>query len=221
MSDYKYSVKIRDKEIKFRKWKVKDRKLFTASIKSKDAEKTAELVYNCLEDKSLPLTAEEFKYLMVRIRSTSLGDDITFDLECNECEGAYEYITTYTDLLIPNFKKYGVITAGDVSFKMGEIANKEFYDDAIKQCEFDEEKFFIDFMYHVKELNGSDAFKFDTLYEFVNEMDLDIGESIFKQWNEMRFTLDDKHTLECPHCKNVELLKFDVLPKFFPDDWFN
>lgn len=216
---YDFSLKIRDKEIKFRKWKVKDRKNFITALKNNDRDGVERIVFDCIE-KQVPLTEEEFKYVMMNIRSVSIGEDLAFNIDCEQCEEEFSYITPVTEAITPNFKEFGVIKSGNFSLKMGEIANKEYYEDAIRQCRDDEEKAFIDFLYHVKEINGSDAFTFDKLYNTINELDIGIGEDIFRQWEEMRFTFDTVKQLECPHCNHLQFIKFDELYGFFPDSWF-
>lgn len=220
MTDYKYSLKIRDKEIKFRKWKVKDKKNFIIALKANDTLAVENIVLDCLEDKTIPLTETEFKYVLLKIRDESIPYGLTFQIDCEECEKEFDYTSISSKLLTPNFKPYGEIKSGNVSFIMDEIQNKEYYIDAIRQCTTDEEKSFIDFLYHVKKVNGNDAFTFDTLYDFVNNMDIEIGEDIFKQWNDMNFTLDSVQMVTCPHCKHEQYIQFDELYGFFPDSWF-
>lgn len=220
MTDYKYNVKIGDKKINFRKWKVKDKKNFTQKVKENDISGSSSLVYDCIEDPSIPLTEQEFKWVLLNIRSKSIGDSVNYTLDCSECENLFEYVSPLTEIMTPEYEKFGIIKSGNVSFEMAEVANKEYYDAAIEQCTTSEETFFIDFMYHVKKFNGSDAFTSDTLYEFINDLDLDVGEDIFRKWNKMKFTLNDVKNVKCPHCGFEENYKFDVLPEFFPDSWF-
>lgn len=219
MSDYPYSLKIRDKEIKFRKWKVKDKKNFLEALKNSDEQGIERIVFDCIE-KPVPLTAEEFKYVMMNIRAESIPDNLNFTIECSNCGKDYDYNTPVLEILTPNYKPFGLIKSGNVTLKMGEIPNKEYYEDAIRQCSSEEQKMFVDFLYHVKELNGSDAFTFDELFEYINDLDILVGEEIFNQWEEMRFTFDDLKQIECPHCKNPDFIRFDELYGFFPDSWF-
>jgi hypothetical protein len=220
MTEYNYSVKIRDKEIKFRKWKVKDKKAFLTALENNDVIGTEAIVYDCLENPNIALSEEEFKYVMMHIRRESVGKELSFDIECDKCEKEYTFTDDILNIQIAKFKPFGIIRSGSASFKMGEIANKEYYQDAIRQCSNDEEKFFIDFLYHIKEMNGSDAFTFDGLYNYVNDLDIAVGEDIFKQWQEMKLTFESVHSVECPHCKNKEYIQFDELYGFFPDSWF-
>ena len=220
MKEYKYSVKLRDKEITFRKWKVKDKKAFVQSVELGDPIKSNDIVYACLEDPTIPLTDLELKWVLLNIRAKSLGETLKFEIECGDCFKDYDYNANILEIQRPNFKPFDILKSGDITIKMGNISNKQYYEDAISQCNTEEEKFFIDFLYHVQELNGSDAFTFESLYDYINELDINIGEDIFKQWKEMSFSFDNIKEIECPHCGYVENIEFDELYGFFPNDWF-
>lgn len=218
--EFPFTLKIRDKEINYRKWKVKDKKKFITALENNDGISAEAVVYDCLENPNIPLTEEEYRWVIMNIRAKSIGETLKFDIGCDECGQYFEYNESIFDAQVPQFKAFGTIRSGSVSLKMGEIPNKEYYDDAIRQCNNSEEKFFIDFLFHVKEMNGSDAFSFDTLYNFVNNLDIDVGEDLFQQWNDMKLTFNNVHDVECPSCKHQQPIRFDELFGFFPDSWF-
>lgn len=218
--DYNHNIKIHGKEIKFRKWKVKDKKNFVKAMKSGNADEINNIVFDCLEDRNIPLSEDEMKYILLHIRSVSLGSELSFNIDCMYCEKPYVYSGNIFDIMKPSWEDYGKIKVGDVQFDMGEIPNKEYYDDSINQCNTPEEKHFIDFLYHVKKLNGSDAFTFDSLFEYVNNLDLDIGEVVFNQWEQMRLSFNNVVDIKCPHCEEINAVEFDQLHGFFPEEWF-
>jgi hypothetical protein len=220
MTEYQFSLKIRDKEIKFRKWKVKDKKKFIETVKTGDSELSNGIVFDSIEDKNIILTENELKYLLINIRNVSLGDKLSYEIECSNCFKDYFYEADILDIMTPNFESFGTLKALDTTIEMAEISNKEYYEDAINQCTSDGERYFIDFLYHIKKLNGSDTFTFDSLYDYINNLDIDIGEDIFKQWEKMRFTFDNIKDIQCAHCEHVESIQFDELYGFFPQAWF-
>jgi hypothetical protein len=220
MSDYKYTVKVRDKEIKFRKWKIRDKKNFIEAFKANDGLKVQALVYDCIEDPNIALSDEEFKWVILNIRAKSIGETLSFDIYCDNCKKYFEKDEKIVDIHRPNFKPFGILKSGNIEIEMGNIPNKEYYEDAIQQCNTPEERTFVDFLYHIKKLNGSDAFTFDTLYEFVNELDIDVGEDIFKQWDAMKFSFDTVKEVRCPYCNTKQDIWYDELYGFFPENWF-
>lgn len=219
---YNYSITIRDKEVKFRKWKVKDKNKFLSNILEEPDNNIImnALVYDCLEDDNIALSLEEYKYVLSTIRKESISDDIEYEFTCPKCNHEYTYNTKISEIMRMKAQKYGKISCKDVSFKMGEIKNKKLYLEAINIVEDNREKEIIDFLFHVEELNGSDAFTFDYLYDFIEELDLDIAMDIFKQWNEMKFSIDDVNVVRCPECSYEEEFKFNFIPNFFPESWF-
>jgi hypothetical protein len=221
MTEYNNSLTIRNKEIKFRKWKVKDKKKFIDAVNARNAELSDCIVFDCLEDKNVTLTTDEFKWVLMNIRAKSIGSNLKFDIDCEECDKFFEYDVPLLQVNVPTFEPFGVLKSGDITLEMGEVMSREYYHDAISQCGNNEEKSFIDMLYHVRKLNGSDAFTFDSLYEYINNMDLDVGEELFKQWNTMKFTFNTTHDVECPSCNETQKIQFDNLFGFFPDNWYS
>lgn len=218
--EYPFSIKIRNNEINFRKWKVKDKKNFIEAVKNNDAEGIQHLIYDCLEKPNIALTQDEFKYVLLNIRSQSLGEDLTFDFTCVQCEKDFMFDAKILDIMKPDAHKFGRIKSGSTSIKIGEIANREFYEDSLAQCNSEEERYLVDFIYHIKEFNGNDGFTFEQAFDFVNNLDLDIGEDILSQWEAMRFKINDVSEVTCPHCKHTQKVQYDELYGFFPDSWF-
>lgn len=218
---YKYSTKIRDKEVKFRKWKVKDKNKFIEQMKGDDnrTEIQNALVYDCLEDKKIILSDEEYKHLVISIRSVSLGEEIKFNFTCDKCNEDYVFETKILDVVQPEFENFGKIESNGISFEMGDILNRIEYDKAMLAASDENERFFLDFLFHIKKMNGSDAITMDSIIEKINELDVDIYEDLFKQWKKMSFTNNDVHEVMCPHCGEKQKYKFDNLPGFFPENW--
>lgn len=220
---YDYSVSLRDREIKFRKWKVKDRNKFKAAFNAGNDPKILEqaLVFDCLEDPTITLTPEEYRYLMIRIRKESIGNNLHYEFGCKHCGTDYEFDIDLEDTFKPSVKPYGVLKSGNTEFEMGEIQNLKLYKEEVSKFQVEEERILFDFLMHVKRLNGSDAFRFEDLFNFVNDMDLNVADDIFNQWNEMKFNLIDTRAVQCPNCAKIENIRFDIMPGFLPENWSN
>jgi hypothetical protein len=217
---FDHELKIRNKTIKFRKWKVKDKKNFIESIKNDNPEGISNLIYDCIDKPDIALSQEELKYILLNIRAKSLGETLSFNVDCNQCEKEFAFDTNILNTMQPTSQKYKTIKADNLIIKIGEIPNKEYYDDALYQCSTEEQKYLIDFVYHIKEYNGNNGFTFDQVFDFVNNLDIDVGEEVFKQWDSMKFKLNEIITTTCPHCKHEQLVQLDELYGFFPDNWF-
>jgi len=218
--EYPYELDIKSKKFNFRKWKVKDKKEFLKNLNDDPESAVRNLVYNTIDDKKITLDSEEFKYTLVKLRAKSLGEFLTYNFQCDSCNEEYEYNANINEIFKPNFESYGKIIVNDISFKMGEVPNKDAYYNAMLSAESQDEVEFINFLLHVHEFNGSDAFTVDSLIDYINEMDLDESEYVFTEWKKMMFKVNSINDVTCPHCGNVETYDFDDLPDFFPENWF-
>ena len=213
---YNLKVQVRDAVLKFRKWKVKDRNKYMAGESIRDA-----LVYDCLEDKNIALSDEEYKYVLCKIREASVKAPITYTFNCDKCDKEFEFVAKLSEILTPKSKTYGLIESGETSFVMGSVLNRDCYNEQLASAESESEVAFIDFVLHIHSYNNNDALTFDEMLESINNLDIDIFESIFKQWEETRFTVDSSHGVKCTHCGNIETYEFDDCPGFFPSSWSN
>ena len=102
---------------------------------------------------------------------------------------------------------------------MSPIKNQDFYDKMIIATDIVEEKYLVDFILHIKTYNDDDTLTFDTILDEINELEVDVAEEVFKQWEEMRFKTTNVETIICPECGFSEKYEFDALPDFFPKSW--
>jgi hypothetical protein len=215
---YDQEVKLRGKMIKFRKWKVKDKKKYLENINNIPVAREA-LIYDCLEDKRIALDEEELKYMIVQIRMASLSDPIQYSFVCGGCSNPYEYAANLKEIITLDGNGIGEISSGKTTFEMSHIQNKEFYQNLYLSSKTQDEKDLVDFMLHIKSFNGNDGFTFDTLSEFISEMDAMEFERIFIQWQILRTRVNNIAPVQCPHCGHEEWYEFDALPSFFPQSW--
>lgn len=215
---YEYSTKIRNTDIKYRKWKVKDKKKFLNSNGDKQALRES-LVYDCLEDKNIALSEEEYKYLLIKIRETSLEDKVHYTFKCIACEQLYDFNADLNVIIGADFTPYGDIIFKNQIFTMADLKNRDFYETAISNADNKDEKFLIDFILHIGAYNDNDGYTFQQLNEIINELDADVFEKIIAKWEEMRFKVNNVYEVQCPHCGNSEHFEFDDLPGFFPESW--
>lgn len=215
---YEFSTKLRDKNIKFRKWKVKDKKKVQANKGNNIPIKQA-LVYDCLEDKKIGFNDDEYRYMLIKIREKSIGEDIDYVFTCSACEEDFDYTAHLPDVIKEKYKPYGDIKVNNHIFTMGWIQNREIYDQAISSVETYEELFFVDFIFHVKSYNDSEGYSFEDLYNIIDNFDVDVYEEIFTQWEKMSFKLNTINDVTCPHCGVKNVFEFDLLPGFFPKSW--
>ena len=214
--NFDHTVKIKNKTIKFRKWKVKDKKKFLSDENNQENMREA-LVFDCLEDSNICLSEEEFKYLFMMIREKSIKEKVGYVFDCSECNEKFEYFADLEEVMKPEYKDVSEIQVNNHIFTLGSIRNQSFYNQAMDACT-GEEKYLVDFILHISKYNDEPK-TFDQLQDVINEMDIDEFETIYKKWEDIRYKVNQVHDVECPKCGHVEALEFDDLPGFFPDSW--
>lgn len=210
-------IQLKDQEITFRKWKGKDKKNFMKEMSQPvpDEIKIMQaLVYNCIEEKDIVLSTDEFKYVISMIRAASLGNEIDYNFFCTECENTVDRKYYITDIIKGKYGHGNTIQAKGVDITLGDIRNKEFYMKKIQEGSI------FDFLLRIKEINGNDSFDLEFLMDFFDELDLDVLDDVLQQYDDIRFKVDDINDFVCD-CGHIESYHFDELPEFFPSQWFD
>jgi hypothetical protein len=209
-------IDLGNKKVTIRKWKGKDKKLFKKLMSDENTTQTdimKTLVYNCIEE-NVVLSVDEFRYVLSRIRSYSLGDRLYMEFLCDNCGEISTNEYEISKVIRPNNSTLDRIKIGEIDIRFGEIRNMETY---LKYIQEDE---LFDMILRVKSINGDDSFTMESLIDFFDEMDVDVIESIMIKFHNDKFTVDDVNTIKCKNCANESLFKFDELPNFFPESWF-
>ena len=84
------------------------------------------------------------------------------------------------------------------NIKIGEIKNADFYKNIIEQNPSEEKDY--DFYLRIESINSDDSMTLEEIVELFNEMDIDEFDSIFSQWEQMRFKIDDTAEISCKNC---------------------
>lgn len=221
---FPYTLKLRDREINFRAWKVQD-KINLENAKT-IYEKRKALVYNCLEDPNTALDMNEYQYVLLQIRNKTLKHyEVQYNFICSKCYKEYAYIANLDELIKPVFEPYTTIKTKNYTIELQDICNQNFYEILMQNIEESNiedkinQKILMDFILHIKTFNNDINFTAESILNTINEMDVEEFESIIIQFNKMKFKLNNINTIKCPYCEHEELMKFDSIPNFFPLSW--
>lgn len=208
-----------DKEITTRKWKAKEKKEFLRVIKSGESFDALQnvLVYNCLEE-DVALSPDEFKYVMSRIRIESLGDDLGLEFYCDDCKTKFIKELKISDIIKPVYSGKKILKTPNYEVKISEIKNVQFYKQTIAENPEEEKDY--DFYLRIESINDNDALTLNEIIEIFNEMDIDDFDSLFMQWEDSRFKVNDNVDICCSNCGGTVTYSFDEIPGFFPVNWF-
>lgn len=214
-------LKVGNKTLKFRKWKVKDRqKLRDLIAKNKTPESASKimiqtLVFDCL-DKEYPLNIDEIQYVFNQMRIENIGADIEIEYKCPACEKNVKQKLLINDFHVPQFSDGNIIGVEDLKIELQDVLNAKEYNKKI----WDSKDYWIDdLIFHIKSLNGDETLSFNALKEFIEDLDVAILDSILDQYEKIRFNLKKEYALKCPECENTRTIIFDEIPDFLPAQW--
>lgn len=212
-------IKLGNREITIRKWKAREKKEFLNTVRTSESLDSLQdvLVYNCIEEK-VALNAEEFKYVLTQIRSYSLGEEIELEFYCESCKSKFLNTIKLSSVVKPVFNGLKEIKTTNYNIKISDIKNPDFYKKTIKNNPLEERDY--DFYLRIESINGDDSLTLDEIIDLFNEMDIDEFDSIFFQWENMKFKIDDTTEIKCLKCGDAVRYSFDEIPGFFPPSWF-
>jgi len=233
VEEYPFESKIRDKSIKFRSWKIKDKKNYLSCTALISDDNTPEqnqeivkgirknLVLNCIED-GIAITPDEYQFLLVEIRSKSINHKIELELNCDNCKQDFYFELNLKDAIktdVSNFKTIVVdIPKGTLRFKMGRIKSQDVYDNYMSKSQSEFEGLFVDLVQHVQNINGKIYSSEDT-FKLFNTIDVNVFEQMIKQWEPQRFKIDNTIDVVCSKCSHSDKVIVDDIPGFFPLSW--
>ncbi len=219
--EFPFSVKLSNKKIvNFRKWKVKDRKAFKKILKDENAQEkdiANVLVRPCLET-NIVLSPDEMQYVLIELRKKSIGENINWSYIC-DCEASNKELVALDDINIPHLADWKNVSVNTVEFKFGDILNKEMYEAAIDLVEDIDELNYIDLAFHIHEIGDNIDFNVNDIIEYIDEMEVNDIDELFKAYNEMKFYTTKIKEFTCQECKKSNKFEFDTIPEFFPDTW--
>lgn len=214
---FKYRVQIRDKTIEFRKWKVKDRKTLIQA--KNDVERRKALVYNCIKDQNIALDNEEYNFMLEKIRSVSVKEKLKYTLTCDDCNKEFNLSVDIEDLIDCSFDDYKPLEYNDLIIEVQDIKNRDFYENTIVTVTDTQERYLYDLALHIKSINGNSSMSFQSVLDFLLDLDIDAYNSIYDQFNKVRFRCVNLQSVECPYCHGETVFNFNDFPDFFPKSW--
>lgn len=217
------AIRLGNRAIHIRKWKVKDRLklkkfLQTTQDQTKQQEGTLNiLVFGCIQEE-IGLNKDELEYMFTQIRIHSIGDDAEFSYNCQneECLKLNKAKMKVSTIYKPKFGKIEDIRTPNLYIQLQEIQNPKYYN---KRMLADGYADITDLILHIKSINNEELNEAQILKLF-EDLDTDEMDYILDLWDEMRFTLDRRNSLLCDYCTAENEFEFDEIPNLIPPIWF-
>ena len=200
-----YDLDILSKQIKFRKWIAKDRRLFKEQVSSanNDSLKIGKITINNL-------------YILIKIRENSISDEVEFNTKCDICENIETHKVKISDLVNISYKPIQEIVIDCINIKLGEIKNIDFYNSKILDSN---NPVLTDLILRVESINDEIDFSYDDLVDYFDNLETDTLDKILEIYNKHRFKLDIKYSFKCKKCLAQNNQEYTDLPDFFPTKW--
>lgn len=211
-------ITLNGKDFEVRKWKGRDKKNFLELVKGGELTplKTLEvLVDSCIENrKDETFSLDEYRYILTEIRKNSLGDELEVNLTCESCQEDFIYEYNISDVVQPVHEDLKPFVKGGTEIQFGKIKNQKIYVEKVSERKESE------ILFRIEKFDGDDTFTLESLEDKLDDLDLDILESLVQHFESGKFHIDNVKEIPCPHCQHVNKLEFDELPNFFPESWF-
>lgn len=214
-------AKIGDKEIEFTPWTAKNEREYLQLLE-KDTPVTDKDIYDTLiapsiKDKTIVLSSDEQKLLMIEIRKESLGKTFKDTIKCGKCEEEIEQEISIDEVVSYKKSSWEPIVVEDMTFILGDIKTNK----AKEKLTADRgvvNYIFTDFMLHVHsiEINGeiNDKFTFKELNDFMDSLPAKIFDEVFEKYQEQVDVLKLEHSFICPKCGHSDVISYGNIPGF-------
>lgn len=217
-----HPIKLGNRTINVRKWRVRDRNNFKEELKStsgdfselKAIQKT--LLFSVLETPTA-LNKDERDYLLILLRAENIGDTVDFSYNCAKCQKQVNHKLKIKDVYKLKFGEPTDINIDGIELKFQEIQNADFYNAKISQPDSTE---LDDLILHLKSFNGEETLGFDDLENKFNDLEITTMDKIFDEYEKFNFQIVSRvKELTCSHCKNKEKFDFQEIPGLIPEKW--
>jgi len=218
---YDHEAQIGDRKFRFRPWTTKNEKDYLIAVESKDDIDDnllfELLVRPCLEDKDVSLTVNEQKMLMIEIRKKSLGTSFPMRYVCTKCKQVNDIDVSFDQILKFKPDNFKSVEIENLKFNFGHIASENLKL-KLKDTDTNVDYAFVEFLVHIQsiEIDGKveDTFTFDELKEFIEELPTYIFDKVYKDFQEMKSSLDFELKTFCMICNTENEVEFDHIPNF-------
>jgi hypothetical protein len=223
--EYLNTCKIGSKEIKFKPWTTKNEKDYLIAVES-DEDITDQKIYDmlirpCLQDPDVVLTTDEQKKLMIEVRKKSIGSTFSMTFTCKKCKKVNEVQVDFDSIT-----KFKSSEWGTSEINLGNDIIKINFNNPLSKNIFrrlDEvhsvvEKNFVEFLIHIRSIeindNLEDTFTFEELKTFIEELPSASFDKIFKDYKNMKSSLEFEYNPYCMMCGEENNINFEYIPNF-------
>lgn len=220
--EYNIPLQIGNRTFKVRKWKVKDRDKFKELYKNTQTQNDVNnITYETLLmpsfEKEPALNMDEREYALAMLRKINIGEQTEYSYFCPSCGKQTSAKLKIDDIFDVKSGKIENINVENINIELQDVVNPAYYNEKIQKTD---SPLLVDFILHIKSINGDNTKGFDDLLNYFSEQDVDLVDKILDKFEEMTFRITNRiKTLTCTKCKQKTDFDFDRIPNLIPEKW--
>ena len=217
-------IKVGSRTLEIKAWKTKEEKAYL--IYKEQAELDEHSVFDillrpCIKDSDkYNFTSNEEIYIMTKIREISMGNDITLNFTCTECDKFQDREISLNDIVIYTPENYYNVKIDDYEFIFNKNDSPKFKERVLKAGSQVEQEF-VALVMSITEIKIKkvvyDTFTFDELYEFINDLDTNTFDKLYAEYAKMVDSLTMNYKINCLFCDTVNENSLERIPGFLWD----
>lgn len=225
---YDIVVNLGSTSVNLTTWKGKD--ISTITLITNEIQEVDNLSDKQLEGLVLPYienyngtyyTRQELIFMLYKLRSASLGEDIEFSYVCQSCNHSYNESKNLLENAQFTPGQYDVLEVGGHEFKLEPTINREIYEQKIDGIDSDLEKLYIEMLLRMSQFNYNgttyEGYGFDELKEYIKKLNISLYNEIIEGYLEKTPNFVCVIESTCPNCQNSVSIDADIIPAFFSD----
>lgn len=223
IEDVYHDIEVNGNKLKVKAWKTKDEKNYLIAKESGDFDEDAifdVLIKPCIKEaEKYNFTDNEKLYIMTKIREFSLGTDIEIAFTCPVCSSYQDIELDLSEIVQYKKESYKDVKINDYLFKFKKSNSSKIKERTKGKSSV--EKDFINMVSSIYEIKINeelyDAFTFDELYEFIENLDTITFNELYSEYFNMVDSISFEYETECLICKAKIKDTLSSIPNFLWD----
>ncbi len=217
------NVKLGNRVLEVRNWKVRDRNAFKDAIKNSisledQKNKMYEYLVMNMLSKPVALNRSELEFLLIILRAKNIGNIIDYRFKCDNCGERVTVKLPIEDILKTEYGEIKDISIDNIKIELQDVQNVAFYNETLAKSNH---PILDDLILHIKSVDGDDKKSYKDLIQYFSEFDINLMDKILDKFESMifRITSRDKEVV-CPNCQHKTMFYFDNIPELIPAKWY-
>jgi hypothetical protein len=206
----------KNKTIEISAWKTKTKKDFLNIIREKEKNLSEDDVLDVLikpyiKPNDIYFSEAELQWILINLRNISIESNMKFLIDCSNCKEEITIECKLMDLCDYKLNSFPIIK-GERAWK--DISNLNELKEYVKKYK-DEFPKNIEMLLHLDGVGKNKFNSFNEKIEYFDNLDLQEGNTLLSEFDEINSNIKLSYKIKCPHCDNIDTYIFEEIPDFF------